>query len=85
MHLQIYCTGFTDSELDPLSRIDSVIKHPLYSTNLPSLKLTGCHDFTIQVLKDVVNAPMMCWLESSPTVLGEEKHFKSLEVSEYGA
>jgi len=55
LHLQINCTGFTDSELDPLSRVDSVIKRPLYSTNLPSLKLTGYYDFIIQVLKDVVN------------------------------
>jgi len=84
LHL-INCTGFTDCELEILSRVDPETKYPLFSTNLESLKLTGCHDFTIQALKDMVNARAMRWREGSRTAGWENRCLNSLEVNGYGA
>jgi hypothetical protein len=84
LHL-INCTGFTDSELEILSRVDPATKHPLCSTNLESLKLTGCHDFTIQALKGMVEARAMCWRDGSRVPDCENRNLNLLEVSGYDA
>ena len=55
LHL-INCTGFTDSELDLLSKINSTTKCPLFAFNLRYLRLTRCRNFTIGALKGMVNA-----------------------------
>ena len=76
----IDCSGFTDSELDLLSKVDSVTKYPLFSFNLKSLKLTGCRNFTIAALNSMVNARGIDLLESPRAFL----KLGSLEVSGYG-
>ena len=82
LHL-IDCTGFTDSELDRLSKVNSVNQCPLFSINLRSLKLTGCHDFTVGALKDMVNARgRNLW--NLPWASLKQRHFGSLQVSGYG-
>jgi hypothetical protein len=55
----INCPGFSHSELEVLSRVDRETKDPLVSTNLTYLKLSDCHDFTVQALKDIVIAGAM--------------------------
>jgi len=79
LHL-IDCTGFTHSELDLLSKVDSVTKCPLFSFNLKSLILTGCRNFTIAALNSMVNARGVDLLESPRAY----RKFGSLEVSGYG-
>jgi hypothetical protein len=83
LHL-INCAGFTDS-LEILSKIDPGTKSPLFSTNLKYLKLTDCHGFTIQALKDMVTACVMSWQKRSRMAGWKNRHLNSLEVSGYGA
>jgi hypothetical protein len=80
LHL-INCAGFTDSDLEILSKIDPETKSPLFSTNLKYLKLTDCHGFTIQALKDMVAARQ----KRSRMAGWKSRRLNSLEVSGYGA
>jgi hypothetical protein len=83
LHL-INCPGFTDSNLEILSKIDPETQAPLFSTNLKYLKLTDCHGFTIQALKDMVVARAMSWQKRSRMAGWNSRHLTSLEVSGYG-
>jgi len=83
VHL-IKCPGFTDSHLEILSKIDPECQAPLFSTNLKYLKLTDCHGFTIQALKDMVAARAMNWQKRSRMAGWKSRHLNSLEVSGYG-
>ena len=64
LHLRS-CPGFSDLELEILSRVDPETKDPLFSTNLTYLKLTDYHEFTIQALKDMVTTRAMGWRTGS--------------------
>ena len=83
LHL-INCPGFTDSDLEILSKIDPETKAPLFSTNLKHLKLTDCHGFSIQALKDMVAARATDWQKRSRMAGWRSRHLNSLEVSGYG-
>ena len=84
LHL-VNCSGFTDSALEILSKIDPEIKAPLFSANLKYLGLTDCHGFTIQALKDMVAAHGLSWQKRSQTAAWKNRGLDSLEVSGYGA
>ena len=84
LHL-INCSGFTDSDLAILSRIDPESKAPLFSANLKYLGLTDCHGFTIQALKDMVAAHGLSWQKRSRVAACKNRGLESLEVSGYGA
>ncbi|KIM37224.1 hypothetical protein M413DRAFT_31148 [Hebeloma cylindrosporum] len=84
LHL-INCPGFTDSELETLSRVDATTQNPVFSTNLTYLKLKDCHDFTIQALKNMVSARAMVWRDGSRIAGWEKRRLNSLEVRGYGA
>jgi hypothetical protein len=84
LHL-INCSGFTDSDLEILSRIDPETQAPLFSANLKYLGLTDCHGFTIQALKDMVAAHGLSWQKRSRTAAWKNRGLDSLEVSGYGA
>ena len=84
LHL-INCPGFTDAQLEILSKVDPEMKDPLFSSNLTYLKLTDCHDFTIQALKNMVGARAMRWKKGSRMADWKSRRLNSLEVSGYGA
>ena len=84
LHL-INWSGFTNSALEIFSRIDPETNVPLFSTNLKYLKLTDCHNFTIQALKDMVAACAMSWQRRSRIPGRKNRRLNSLEVSGYGA
>jgi len=79
LHL-INCPGFTDVELDLLSKVDSLTGHPLLSVNLNFVKLTGCNNFTIRALKDMVRVRGT----NSPRDFMRGRNLRSLEVCGYG-
>jgi len=58
-----------------------VTKCPLFSFNLKYLKLTGCRNFTIAALNNMVNARGVDLLESPRAF----RKLGSLEVSGYGS
>jgi hypothetical protein len=84
LHL-INCSGFNNSAIEILSRIDPETKAPLFSTNLKYLKLTDCRNFTIQALKDMVTARAMSWQRRSRIPGWKNRRLNSLEVSGYGS
>jgi hypothetical protein len=84
LHLRS-CPGFSDSELEILSRVDPETQDPLFSTNLTYLKLTDCHNFTVQALKDMVTARAMGWRTGSRMAGWKSRRLVSLEVTGYGA
>jgi len=77
LHL-INCPGFTHAE--HLSQVDSVAKRPLFSSNLCFLKLTGCNNFIIGALKNMVKVRGT----NSPWDFLGGRNLWSVEVSEYG-
>jgi len=83
LHL-INCPGFTDSELEILSRVDPRSKDPFFSINLKYLKLTDCHGFTIQALQDMVATRGLSWQKHSRMAGKNKTRLDSLEVSGYG-
>jgi len=76
----VNCPGFTGAELDLLSEVDSLTGHLLFSINLGFFKLTGCNNFTIRALKDMVKVRGT----DSPWDSLQRKKLQSLEVSGYG-
>ena len=80
LHL-INCPGFSDSQLELLSKVDPVTNWPSFSFDLKCLELTGCNNFTIEALKVMVN------VRGRFHSLGflRRRNLISLEVSGYGA
>jgi hypothetical protein len=76
----INCPGFTDSVLNLLSKIDPVTKWPSFYFDLGYLKLTGCNNFIIEALKDMVKVRGRVSLEGFLW----SRNLISLEVSGYG-
>jgi hypothetical protein len=80
----INCHGFNDAALEILSRIDPETKALLFSTKLKELKLTDCRSFTIQALKDMVNARVVSSQRRSRMPGWGNRPLNSWEVSGYG-